>query len=67
MASPPCCRTADWCRFKTGRDRAGQVIDDAMRAFGALVTAAEVTAVLAAGAAKELHVDLPPCFAWLEG
>jgi CO/xanthine dehydrogenase Mo-binding subunit len=27
----------------------------------------EVTAVLAAGAAKELHVDLPPCFAWLEG
>ena len=23
MASPPCCWTADWCRFKTGRDRGG--------------------------------------------
>src|SRR5262249_29122003 len=35
MASPPCCWTADWCRFKTGRDRGGsgnrQMAQDASR------------------------------------
>src|SRR5262245_59904020 len=35
MASPPCCWTADWCRFKTGRDRGGsgnrQIAQDASR------------------------------------
>src|SRR5262245_55231755 len=39
MASPPCCGKADCAASRPVVTAAGQVIDDAMRAFGALLTA----------------------------
>jgi hypothetical protein len=70
MASPPCCWTADCAASRPVVTAVDQVIDDAMRAFGALLTAGDSgrsQPFWPRARLKELHVDLPPSFAWLEG